>query len=92
MKLALKIMLERTVKQKGGILLELQAIKNVYLVALPRGNVKFVVILACEKKLTRQDRVLLRRLQKRGFPVFALEDPDHIDEILTQTGGKNDET
>lgn len=83
--------IKEAVKKKGGSLLELKEPADAYLVALPRGKAKFVVILACEKELTRQNRTIFRKLTKMGFHTYVLEDLDQVDEILAQTGGKNDE-
>lgn len=83
--------IKEAVKKNGGLLLELKEPTDAYLVALPRGQVKFVAVLACEENLTRQNRTIFRKLIKMGFRTYVLENLDQVDEILTQTGGKNDE-
>lgn len=58
------------------------------LVLLPRGGIGFVEVKAPGQQPTRLQRLRLRTLQKMGFHVFVLDDPEQIDDILKKIGGK----
>ena len=57
------------------------------IILLPHGRIAFAEVKAPGKKLRPLQIRRKRQLESLGFPVYCIDDPDRIPEIITQIGG-----